>query len=62
MAETPITYTGPHDAVDVPLSTGRVATVKRGATVDVPAEDAKALLQQAGNWQAAKAKPVKDKE
>ena len=44
-----IRYIGPIDAVALPLPSGLVATVERGAAVDVPAELAERLLEQA-DW------------
>ncbi len=45
-----ITYYGRHDAVDLPLPDGRLETVKRGGSVDVPEVLARSLLEQAANW------------
>lgn len=55
-----VVYDGPFDRVDVPLPSGLVATVARGAAVDVPAHVADALLAQSG-WSApAPKKQTKD--
>lgn len=55
-----VVYDGPFDAVDVPLPSGLVATVKRGASCDFPAAIADALLAQTG-WSApAPARKPKD--
>lgn len=51
-----ITYTGPHDEVEIP-SAGVVC--KRGESVEVPDELGKSLLEQADNWQPLKATPNK---
>lgn len=50
-----ITYTGPHDEVEIP-SAGVVC--KRGESVDVPDELGVSLLSQP-TWQAAKPATVK---
>ena len=55
-----LTYTGPHDRVEVPLPDGGVAEAERGGTIDVPDELGGALLVQAGNWQPAKRRGRKE--
>ena len=47
-----LTYTGPHDEVEIP-SAGVVC--KRGESVEVPEELGASLLEQADNWQPVKA-------
>jgi hypothetical protein len=42
-----ITYTGPHDAVEVP----GVGVVKHGDTLTVPDAVGQSLLEQETNWQ-----------
>ena len=54
-----VIYDGPFDRVDVPLPSGLVATVARGAAVEVPAQIADALLVQSG-WSAPATKKPKD--
>jgi hypothetical protein len=44
-----VTYSGPHDAVEI-AATGQ--TCKNGASVEVPDELGKSLIQQA-DWSAA---------
>lgn len=46
-----VRYVGPIDAVALPLPSGLVATVERGASVDVPAGLAERLLEQT-DWAA----------
>jgi hypothetical protein len=45
-----ITYTGPHDGVDVPLADGRVLTAMRGEPTIFPGDVAKSLLAN-GEWE-----------
>ena len=47
-----ITYTGPHDGVDVPLADGRTLTAMRGEPTAFPDQVAKSLLLN-GEWEAA---------
>lgn len=51
-----LTYTGPHDGVDVPiLATGQTVTVARGATAELPDAVAESLLEQGpDHWQRAR--------
>lgn len=46
-----ITYTGPHDGVDVPLADGRVLTAMHGVPTAFPDEVAKSLLMN-GEWES----------
>jgi hypothetical protein len=50
-----LTYTGPFDAVEVPLPDGSDVVVERGKQSDFPDEVAQGLLAQADNWKSAKA-------
>lgn len=54
-----LTYTGPHDRVEVPLPDGRTVEVARGGTIGVPDDMAGSLLDQASNWQPAKRRNTK---
>lgn len=53
---TKLVYVGPHDGVDVPiLATGRVITVERDATAEIPDAVADSLLEQGPeHWQTAR--------
>lgn len=51
-----ITYIGAHDEVIIPSLGIRCAN---GATVEVEDEAAASLLEQAANWELAKASPSK---
>lgn len=53
---TRLTYTGPHDEVEIP-SAGVVC--KRGDSVEVPDALSKSLLEQADNWAPVKATTTK---
>lgn len=51
--QTSVVYVGPHtEGVEVPWR-GAVIIAGRGVPVDVPAELAESLLEQATNWQPA---------
>lgn len=47
-----ITYTGPHDGVDVPLADGRVLTAMHGVPTAFPDDVAKSLIGN-GEWKPA---------
>lgn len=58
-----VRYVGPHDAVEVPLPDGREdAVVEHGALLETTEEHAKALLEQASNWEPVGVKKTKEKE
>ncbi len=54
-----ITYTGPHDGVDVPLADGRTLTAMHGEPTAFPPEVAKSLLLN-GEWSEAEAPAPKN--
>lgn len=56
-----LTYTGPHDRVEVPLP-DTLVEVARGGTIDVPDEIGASLLDQTDNWQPAKRRNRKEGE
>jgi hypothetical protein len=56
-----VTYNGPHDAVEVIDGGVVVATVERGASIEVPDDLAKRLLEQ-DVWEAADAGKPRRKE
>lgn len=49
-----VKYIGPHQAVEVPMPTGALATVAHGDSLETDGEHAAALLEQPSNWQAEK--------
>ena len=61
-----VAFIGSHGPVDVPNPNGfgDIATdVKKGASIDVPEDVAKSLLEQVDNWQRAeKPKPQTQKD
>lgn len=46
-----LTYTGPHDAIEVVVK-GATTVVARGESVNVPADQARDLLDQPSNWKS----------
>lgn len=57
-----VRYIGPHASVDLPLETGEVWQVPRGADVDVPAAVRDNLVRQKANWEEVKEKPAPKKD
>lgn len=57
-----VRYIGPHASVDLPLETGEVWQVPRGADVDVPAAVRDRLIRQESNWEEVKEKPTPAKK
>lgn len=54
-----VKYVGPHPAVEIEVAPRKWATVENGATVEVGADLAAALLQQVDNWQGTTKKGSK---
>lgn len=50
-----VLYTGPHDAVTVPLPGGGSEIVEQGGVLDTTDTHAEGLLEQPENWQRAAA-------
>lgn len=48
-----VKYIGPHEAVELELGDGRLATVARGDVLETDDEHAAALLEQPSNWEPA---------
>lgn len=56
MALKKITYVGPFDEVEIEAPLGGWLTCKRSGTVEVPADLAASLLEQADNWSSSTTK------